>query len=178
MFSNSSLLPSQNVDWHKGVNFGITSNIKLASIFYISPAFEYSTYSFDKFKSSIWLDVYDRNSVFSVNGENLKSYRMAVDFKLLQAEPHILRFFIHTGISYLIDPSVSITTVSKNYNGVCSSYIQTIEEANYFVHNFGIGFIADVIKPVGLVFEGQYYSDYNKIIRFLLNAGIVYNFAD
>jgi hypothetical protein len=178
IFIENVTAPSKFADWHRGVNFGVESDFRFASAFYISPTFEYSSFGFDKTKPQSYLDIFDGNTIVSVNGENLKDYRLGVDIKLIQAEPHVLRLIMHTGISYLIESPVNITTVSKNLNGEFSSNTRTIGKSNYFVHTFGIGFIADIKKPLGLFFEGQYYSNYSNSLRFSLNGGIVYNFPN
>ena len=178
IFTSNTSIPATVADWHNGVNYGVSANFKLAGAFFISPAFEYTSFSFDKLKPQPELDIFDDSTTVSVNGNNLKTYRTGIDFKIIQSEPHILRFFIHTGISYLIEAPVDITMSLVNSKGIYSSRTQTLEESNYFVHDLGIGFIADIVKPLGLFIEGQYYSNFSNSLRFSLNGGIVYNFLN
>jgi hypothetical protein len=176
IFTSNTLIATTFADWHNGVNFGISTNYNFAGIFYISPTFEYTTFSFDKLKSQMEPDIFNGNTVVSISGKSLKTYRTGVDFKFIQTEDHIFRLFMHTGVSYLIEAPVDITTISKNSNGIYSSNTITLKKTNYFVHDLGIGFIADIVKPVGVFVEGQYYSDFSNSLRFSLNGGIVYNF--
>jgi hypothetical protein len=178
IFTSNTSIPTTFADWHNGLNFGISANFKLAGAFYISPAFEYTSFDFDKFKTQPALDIFNGNSIISTNGKNLKNYRMGIDVGMIQSEPHIIRFFMHTGVSYLIEAPVDIMTVSKNLDNVYNTSTITLPKSNYFVHDFGVGFIADIVKPVGVFIEGQYYSNFSNSMRFSFNGGIVYNFTN
>jgi hypothetical protein len=163
--------------YHNGINIGVSSNFKIIKLLNLSPSFEYTSYQFKNLEPGILLDQFGNN--YGSSGEdNLKNYRLSLDIKIIESKPRPFRFFIYTGISYLIEDYPDIKTILNNENGTSTTEVIKLGKLYHFVHDIGLGFIIDINKSIGLSFGTQYYSNYKDTFRYSLNGGIVYNFTN
>jgi hypothetical protein len=169
------LLPT--IAYYNGVNLGISSNIKIIGLLNAAPSIEYSTFKFKDLEPGIILQSFG-NSYVSSYEENLKTYKLTLDLKLIASDNRPFRFFAHTGVSYIIEDYPDVTTVWKNENGTVSTEKAKLGKLYHFAHDLGIGFIVAIKENIGLSFGTQFYSNYKDLFRYVLNGGIVYNFPN
>jgi hypothetical protein len=178
---NLNLLSSDNSNylnlyWHPGVTIGVSGEIFLSDDIAVSPSFEYASYQFDRYSPA--KITIPEISLKSATGSASTMWRTFAELKLFTEKGGISRFYLSTGIGYVIEQIGTITATYADLNGPDFTNVIHPESRNYVVHTLGAGARWNIIGHFAIDLKAHYFTNYTDRMYTTIRLGVLYTLSD
>jgi hypothetical protein len=157
--------------WNTAINVGVGVEYMLSKDIAVSPRFEISDFSFDRYFPFIGIP---EEHMKRSTGEATRVYRVFVDAKLMPLNISRTHLYVSTGTGYVVEDVGRIEAMFGDTNGPDFSRTIAYRGKSFWAHSAGIGLRMDILKKLGLDVSGDFYSNYLDRFWVSWRAGFVY----
>jgi|GEM_PF-6817839 len=165
-----------DASWNPGITIGLSGELFLSPAIAISSSIEYAYYGFNNYEGFL-IGIPER--IFkSATGEPSTEWRAFAEAKLFTKKSPHGRFYVSTGIGYVIEQIGTIMTTYSDMNGHDFTGPVYYENRDYFVHTLGAGERWNIASPVALDVKAQYFTNYSDRTSATIRVGLQYYLAE
>ncbi len=161
-----------DASWNPGITIGLSGELFVSPLFAISTSVEYAYYGFNNYGGSFISS--PENSFKSATGDASTEWRAFAEAKLFTKKSPHGRFYLSTGIGYVIEQIGTMMATYSAMNGHDFTGPVYYENRDYFVHTLGAGERWNMASQVALDVKAQYFTNYSDRTGATIRVGLQY----
>ncbi len=162
--------------WSPGLTVGLSGELFVSPLFAISTSVEYAYYGFNNYKEAFFASP-SFSVLKSATGDASTEWRAFAEVKLFTKKNPHGRFYLSTGVGYVIEQIGTIVATYSNYPHDFTGPIY-YENRDYFVHTLGAGERWSIASQLALDVKAQYFTNYSDRNGATIRVGLQYFLAE